>query len=163
MTGKRPSVSSTRPSGDVIPGPAWEGMRRYEAYPTIRSRGGLPGLPRVAVLAGALGIAALALFMLPALLGIGGGGGSGGSPSPSRPVATPSAEITPQPEPSAQVYLIKEKDTLSKVAKRFGITLDELLAANPDIKDPDKISIGQQIIIPLPVEDGAAPSESAAT
>jgi hypothetical protein len=161
-TGKRPSVSSTRPSGDVIPGPAWEGMRRYEAYPTIRSRGGLPGLPRVAVLAGALGIAALALFMLPALLGIGGGGGSGSSPSPTRSVATPSAEITPQPEPSAQVYLIKEKDTLSKVAKRFGITLDELLAANPDIKDPDKISIGQQIIIPIPVEDGAAPSESAA-
>ena len=59
--------------------------------------------------------------------------------------------------------MIKEKDTLSKVAKRFGITLDELLAANPDIKNPDKISIGQQIIIPLPAEDGAEPSESAAT
>ena len=162
MTGRRPSVSSTRPSSDVIPGPAWEGIRRYEAYPTIRSRAGLPGLPRIAVLAGALGIAALALFMLPALLGIGGGGGPGGSPSASRPVATPSAEITPQPAPTAQVYIIKEKDTLSKVAKRFNITLEELLAANPDIKDADVISIGQQIIIPLPVEDGAAPSESAA-
>src|SRR4029078_12501951 len=45
-TGKRPSVSSTRPSGDLIPGPAWEGMRRYEAYPTIRSRGRRPGVPR---------------------------------------------------------------------------------------------------------------------
>ena len=48
------------------------------------------------------------------------------------------------------------------MAKRFGITLDELLAANPDIKDPDKISIGQQIIIPLPVEEEPAASESAA-
>jgi hypothetical protein len=138
-------------------------MRRYEAYPTIRSRAGLPSLPRVAVLAGALGIAALALFMLPALLGIGGGGGPAGSPSASRPAPTASAEITPQPAPTAQVYVIKEKDTLSKVAKRFGITLDELLAANPEIKNPDKISIGQQIIIPLPAEDGAAPSASAAT
>ena len=137
-------------------------MRRYEAYPTIRSRGGLPGLPRVAVMAGALGIAALALFMLPALLGI-GGGGDGRLAECQSTGRHAQPEITPQPEPSAQVYLIKEKDTLSKVAKRFGLTLDELLAANPDIKDPDKISIGQQIIIPLPVEDGAAPSESAAT
>ena len=86
-----------------------------------------------------------------------------GSPSASRPVATPSAEITPEPAPSAQVYVIKEKDTLSKVAKRFGITLEELLAANPDIKNPDKISIGQQIVIPIPVEGEPAPSESAAT
>lgn len=162
MTGRRPSVSSTRPSGDLIPGPAWEGMRRYEAYPTIRSRGGLPGLPRIAVLAGALGVAALALFMLPALLGIGGGGSPGSSPSASRPVATPSAEITPQPAPTAQVYVIKQKDTLSKVAKRFGITVEELLAANPDIKNADVISIGQQIIIPLPAVGGEAPSDSAA-
>jgi hypothetical protein len=136
-------------------------MRRYEAYPTIRSRGGLPGVPRVAVLAGALGIAALALFMLPALLGIGGGGAPDGSPSPSRPVATPSAEVTPVPAPTAQVYVIKQKDTLSKVANQFGVTLDELLAANPEITDPNKISIGQQIIIPLAV-DGGAPSGSAA-
>ncbi len=162
-TGRRPSVSSTRPSGDVISGPAWEGDRRYEAYPTIRSRGGLPGMPRIAVLAGALGIAALALFMLPALLGIGGGSSPGGSPSPGRPAATASAEITPQPAPTAQLYVIKQKDTLSKVAQRFGLTLEELLAANPDIKNADKISIGQQIIIPLPVVDGAAPSASAAT
>ncbi len=162
MTGKRPSVSSTRQSGDMIAGPAWEGVRRSEAYPTIRSRANMPGLPRLAVLAGALGIAALALFMLPALLGIGGGGTPGGSSSPSRPVATPSAEITPVPAPSAQVYVIKQKDTLSKVAKRFNITIEELLAANPDIKNPDKISIGQQIIIPLPAGDGTAPSASAA-
>jgi hypothetical protein len=162
MTGKRPSVSSTRPSGDVIAGPAWEGMRRHEAYPTIRSQRGMPGVPRVAVLAGALGIAALALFMLPALLGVGGGGTPAGSSSASAPLATPSAEVTPEPAPTAQIYVIKQKDTLSKVANRFGITLDELLAANPDIKDPDTISIGQQIVIPLPAESGASPSDSAA-
>jgi LysM repeat protein len=160
VSGKRPTVSSTRSSGDVIAGPVWEGMRRQEAYPTIRSRASMPGLPRVAVLAGALGIAALALFMLPALLGIGGGGKPAGSASPSAPVATASAEITPEPAPTAQVYVIKQKDTLSKVASRYGITLDELLAANPDIKNPNKISIGQQIIIPLPAADGASPAAS---
>ncbi|MEP6639384.1 MAG: LysM domain-containing protein [Chloroflexota bacterium] len=162
MTGRRPTVSSTRPSGDVVAGPAWEGMRRNEAYPTIKSRRGIPGSPRIAVLVGALVIAALVLFMLPALLGVGGGGGPGAaSPSASRPAVTTTPSITPLPAPSAQVYVIQQKDTLSKVAKRFGLTLAELLAANPDIKNADRVSIGQQIIIPLPAT-GPAPSVSAA-
>ena len=29
-------------------------------------------------------------------------------------------------------------------------TLDDLLAANPDIKDPNKIALGQEIVIPTP-------------
>ena len=160
-TGRRPAVSSTRPSGDAVPGPAWEGVRRYEAYPTIKTRAGLPGLPRVAVLGGAVAIAALALFMLPALLGIGGGSSPSASPSGSRaPVA--SASPTTPPAPTSQVYVIKAGDTLLKVAKRFGLTLDELLAANPQIKDPNKIAEGQEIIIPLPASNqpSAAPSRS---
>ena len=97
-----------------------------------------------------LGIAALALFMLPALLGI-GGGGSNASPSPSRPVATAIPSPTPVPAPTPQVYVIKQGDTLSKIARRFGLTIDVLLAANTEtIKDPNKIAIGDQIIIPLP-------------
>jgi hypothetical protein len=138
-------------------------MRRYEAYPTIRSRTGMPSLPRVAVLAGAIAIAALALFMLPALLGIGGGGGtSSPSPSGSRPVVTAKPTTTTPAPPTAQVYVIKEKDTLSKVAKKFGITLEALLAANPDIKNADKISVGQQINIPTPSGVTASPKGSAA-
>jgi hypothetical protein len=162
-TGKRPAVSSTRPAGDAVPGPAWERMRRYEAYPTIKTRAGLPGLPRVAVLAGAVGIAAIALFMLPALLGI-GGGSPNASPSASGPAATPSAAPTTPPAPTPQVYVIKAGDTLSKVAKRFGVTIEELLAANPEIKDPNKIAEGQEIVIPAPApdEESAAPSGSAA-
>ena len=167
--GRRPSVSSTRSSDrsrDTSPqlehvqhdGPAWEHARRYEAYPTIKTRagfGGMPSLPRVAVLAGALGVAALALFFLPALLGLGGGGGSGASPTPSASaIATASPSPTEEPAPTPQVYVIKQGDTLSKIAKRNGITLDQLLAANKEtIKNPDKISIGDEIIIPVPVPE----------
>ncbi len=162
LTGRKPPVSSTRPSGDQVPGPSWERLQRYEAYPTIKTRTGLPGVPRVAVLAGALLIAALALFMLPALLGVGGGGpSSSASPSGSPAIATPSPTITPEPEPTPQVYVIKEKDTLSKVATKFGIGLDELLAANPAIKNPDKISVGQSIIIPLPAGTGGSSASEA--
>ena len=152
--GNRPSVSSTRSvPRDAITGPAWERSRRYEAYPTIRTRVGLPQLPRVGVLAVALAIAALGLFFLPALLGVGGGGGGGGgasaSPSASQSVTSSSPELTTPPAPTPQTYVIAAGDTLSKVAKRFGLTLEELLTANKDtIVNPDKIAIGDEIIIP---------------
>jgi LysM repeat protein len=101
--------------------------------------------------------------MLPALLGI-GGGTSSGSPSPSAngPVVTPIPTITPVPAPTQQTYTIKKGDTLSKVANTFGITLAQLLAANPAIKNPDKVALGQQIIIPVPSGGTASPSGSAA-
>ena len=121
----------------------------------------MPGLPRVALLAGALGIAALALFFLPALLGIGGGGATPSASPSATPRVTASPSATPVPEPTPQVYVIKEGDTLSKIAKRNDITLDELLAANKEtIKDPDRISVGDEIIIPVPVpEDVSGGSE----
>jgi LysM repeat protein len=151
--GRRPTVSSSRPSGTTVTGPPWERAQRYEAYPSIRTRASLPGIPRLGVLVGALAIAALAVFMLPALLGI---GGPGASPRPSA-TAAPSVSVEPTalPAPTPQVYVIKTGDTLSKVAKKFGVTLDDLLAANKaTIKDPDKIAVGDEVIIPLPPSDG---------
>jgi hypothetical protein len=147
-------------------GPDWERPRRYEAYPTIRTRVGLPAIPRLAVMVIALGIAAIALFFLPAILGLGSSNSGGASPSPS---AVPSASVaaTPTPAPTPVTYVIKKGDTLSKIAAANGLTLPELMAANPTIKDPNKISEGQQIIIPPPPGPGpiggsAAPSGSAA-
>jgi hypothetical protein len=144
-------------------------MRNYEAYPQIRSGRGVRGLPRVGVLAAAIAIAALALFMLPALLGIGGGGpSSSASPIGSGAAATSTPEIVTPAAPTPQVYRIQDKDNLLKVAKKFGITLEQLLAANPQITNPDKISLGQEIIIPsasAPVPSpipSARPSTSAA-
>ena len=155
----------TRPTGDAIPGPAWEGMRRYEAYPTIKTRAGLPGLPglpRLAVLAGAIAIAALALFMLPALLGV--GGPPSGSSAPSRSAGVvPSASPTAIPAPTPQIYIVKQGDTMSKIAKKLGVTLDDLLAANKTtIPNPDKIKIGDQVIVPsAQAAPTAAPVSSA--
>lgn len=168
---RRPTVSSTRNQQrererDAVVGPSWERARRFEAYPTIRSRAGLPALPRLAVLAGALAIAAVALFFLPALLGIGennGGDGPSAQPSASQGPATASPPLTAPPEPSAQVYLIKEGDTLTKVAAVFGLTLDELLAVNPDFQEhPDQVRIGDEITIPAtPQGEFTDPSASA--
>ena len=173
-SGRRPAVSSTRTSDrsrEKSPplehvqhdGPSWEHARRYEAYPTIKTRagfGGMPGLPRVVLLAGALGVAALALFFLPALLGLGGGGGSGASPTPSATVvASVEPSPTEAPAPTPQTYTIKQGDNLSRIAKRYGVTVDQILAANKGtIKNANKIVPGMEIVIPVPVPDEVAGS-----
>jgi LysM repeat protein len=152
-SGRRPSVSDSRRSTRSLGGPSWERPQRREAYPTIRTRVGLPSIPRVAVAFAGLIAAALLLFFIPPMfIRPGGEVDTGGAATPS-PSGEPSASLapTPIPAPTPQVYVIAAGDTLSKVAQSFGLTLAELLAVNPSIKDPDKISIGDEIIIPAPV------------
>lgn len=45
-------------------------------------------------------------------------------------------------------YNVKSGDTLSNIAKQKGLSLGELLKANPQINNPDKIFAGQQINVP---------------
>jgi murein DD-endopeptidase MepM/ murein hydrolase activator NlpD len=45
-------------------------------------------------------------------------------------------------------YKIKPGDTLSAIAKRNGISLAQLLKANPQITNPDKIQVGQVVNLP---------------
>ena len=69
----------------------------------------MPGIPRVAVLAGALALAAVALFFLPALFGVGGDDpDSSSAPSASAAVATPTPEPTPEPAPTTQAEAAPE-------------------------------------------------------
>lgn len=48
---------------------------------------------------------------------------------------------------TTNTYIVKKNDTLGAIAKANKMSLDELLAKNPQIKDKNKISIGQKIII----------------
>ena len=153
-------------------GPAWEKPRRYEAYPSLRTRVGLPslggGIPRLGVAVIALLFAALALFFVgPMLLGIGGedgGGGAAATPRPTAAEATPTAAPTVPPAPTPQVYVVAKGDTMSKIAKKFGVTVDQILAANPQVKNANKIKIGDELTIPAPTPEGVpdAGEESAA-
>ncbi|HEV8280608.1 MAG TPA: LysM domain-containing protein, partial [Candidatus Limnocylindrales bacterium] len=175
---RRPTVSSTRDRSrdrdrerernGQPNGPSWERVRRYEAYPSIKARAGLPSapqLPRIAVLFGALVVAALLLFLLPTVLNIGGRVvAPDASASPSDVAASASLEPTPIPEPTPQIYTIKAGDALARIARRFGLTLEQLLTANPDIKDANRIKVGDKIVIPTPPPEevpAASPSASA--
>ena len=45
-------------------------------------------------------------------------------------------------------YTMKPGDTLSRIAMRNGVTLAQLLQANPQVKDPNRISVGDVINLP---------------
>ncbi|MGY1732942.1 LysM peptidoglycan-binding domain-containing protein [Geodermatophilus sp. SYSU D01045] len=55
-------------------------------------------------------------------------------------------------------YTVVAGDTLNKIAKKFGVTVAEILAVNPQITDPDVIRVGQVIRIP---EVGGGDGEAA--
>jgi LysM repeat protein len=58
------------------------------------------------------------------------------------------ASPTPTPAPTNRTYKVKSGDNLQSIAQRFGLTVGQLLFANPDISDPNRIRVGQTIIIP---------------
>lgn len=64
---------------------------------------------------------------------------------------TPSgATETPAlPDGEGALYRIQSGDTLLVVARRFGVTLQQVLDANPGV-NPNRLQIGQEIIIPAP-------------
>lgn len=168
--GRRANQVSRRPaSTGREPGrPAWERSRRNEAYPTLKTRIGMPAIPRVALALGALLIAAAVMISLPFLLNLGGAPG----------VATPSVSLAPSgsslpssgssasaPAASSQAtYTVVSGDTITRIAKRYNLTNAQLLAANPQIKNPNSIKPGDKINIPSLAPSngivGASPSAS---
>jgi murein DD-endopeptidase MepM/ murein hydrolase activator NlpD len=48
---------------------------------------------------------------------------------------------------SGPVYIVQSGDTLSFIASRFNVTVDEIMTANPSV-DPNFLSEGQEIVIP---------------
>ncbi len=54
---------------------------------------------------------------------------------------------TPLPTPTPFVYVVASGDTLSQIAEKFNVSLDVLMAANPNV-DPNSMSLGQKLNIP---------------
>ncbi|MEW6084009.1 MAG: peptidoglycan DD-metalloendopeptidase family protein [Chloroflexota bacterium] len=52
-----------------------------------------------------------------------------------------------QAQASGPVYIIQAGDTLSSIAARFNVSLNDLIAANPNI-NPNNLAIGQELVIP---------------
>lgn len=70
-------------------------------------------------------------------------------PTPARPTATLPPIVTPGPSPTPLTHLVQANDTLLGIAVRYGVALEDLLAANPGV-NPRFLSIGQAVVIPGP-------------
>lgn len=62
-------------------------------------------------------------------------------------LAAPMHTQTAQAQSGEPVYIVQDGDTLSAIAARFNISLNDLIAANPSV-DPYNLPIGQELIIP---------------
>lgn len=65
-------------------------------------------------------------------------------------ICIPGAVAPMPPCPNGFYYTIKEGDTLFNLSQQFGVSVEEIMRANPGI-DPNRLQIGQSICIPRPV------------
>lgn len=72
------------------------------------------------------------------------------APAPVAPAPAPVAQPAPTPvaPPPANQYKVQSGDTLSRIAKNTGKSIEDLMKANPQIKDPNKIRAGDTYNIP---------------
>jgi N-acetylmuramoyl-L-alanine amidase len=69
-------------------------------------------------------------------------------PAPTLRVVTATAGPPPVPTPGEQQrYIVREGDTLSGIAARFGVSEDAILKENP-LSDRDRLFVGQELVIP---------------
>jgi LysM repeat protein len=61
---------------------------------------------------------------------------------------TPPSDPPPSPPPSAGTYVVQRGDTLRKIAARYDISLKDLIAANPQVTNPNLVYRGQMIYLP---------------
>ena len=66
-------------------------------------------------------------------------------------------ETSPTIAADATTYEVQSGDTLSGIAKKFGVSVDEIMAAN-GLDDPNQLKVGQVLVIPAP---GEAPTATA--
>ena len=66
------------------------------------------------------------------------------------PAITASATLAPSgtAQPEFESYQIQSGDTLSGIASRFGVSMDDILAVN-ELDDPDNLTVGEVLLIPL--------------
>jgi LysM repeat protein len=86
------------------------------------------------------------------------------APPPVEPVAAaPASAPTPAPSPMSITYVVQPRETLTSIARKNKITVDELVAANaPKVTRTSILLPGESLNIPNPAPASAAPAATAA-
>ena len=69
------------------------------------------------------------------------------SPSPTPEITLGPTATPAPPSPTPLVHTVARGETLRYIARLYGVTVDEIVAAN-ELADPNRIYIGQQLVIP---------------
>ncbi len=72
---------------------------------------------------------------------------SGSPPSAPSSSAPPSTAAPSSPTTSGQKYVVEPGDTLSVIAEKFGVTMQQIIDANK-LQNPDVLLVGQELLIP---------------
>lgn len=138
--------------------PGWETPPRLENFPRLRSREDRRTNQPLLFAAVGVSLIMLALALFPIVTSSKGttAGGSGAAESGaigSGPVqsAGPSASsVSGSPRSTFFQYQIKSGDQMWAIARVFNIQLQDLIDANPQVKDPNHLEVGQVLNIPPP-------------
>lgn len=63
-------------------------------------------------------------------------------------ICLPTGIPGPIPCPGGTIYRVQAGETLYAISRRFGLTVEEVIAANPQLINPNQLQIGQAICIP---------------
>lgn len=70
-------------------------------------------------------------------------------------VGEQSAEVIIEPPPEEEtsclnpVHMVESGDTISGLSVQYGVAVDDIVVANPDLPNPDSLSVGQELLIPV--------------
>jgi LysM repeat protein len=70
------------------------------------------------------------------------------SPNPQNTEPAYTIEVTPAPSPTPFMHEVKKGETMLGIAFQYGVSLEDLKAANPGV-DPQFLSVGKRIVIPI--------------
>jgi LysM repeat protein len=136
--------------------PGWENPPRLETFPRLRSREEHRANQPLLFVAIGMALVMASLVLFPII--IPKGSGSAALPSSSASNGSGlnmSPSITPSPTPggpstSFTTYIVTKKDVagLSGIAAKYNVSLPDLIAANPQIKNVNVIWEGMPVYIP---------------
>jgi LysM repeat protein len=69
-------------------------------------------------------------------------------PDPAPAAAPVVAPVAPAAPGAASVYVVQEGDFFGRIAQSHGVSQKALRDANPDLKNPDRLFVGQKLNVP---------------
>ncbi|WP_024633950.1 MULTISPECIES: LysM peptidoglycan-binding domain-containing protein [unclassified Paenibacillus] len=78
-------------------------------------------------------------------------------------VKIPAEPVTPKPEGMLHSHKVQQGDSLWKLSQAWGIPLKDMINANPQLKNPNALLVGETVYIPASNAGGNAASENGAS